>query len=278
MIIRKFSFSNILYYLILVVWLVFSILPFYFMIISGFKSHGEIITNPNVFSLPKEWLFSNYLKVLEGDFLSFFKNSLIITTASVFLVLALGSMTSFVLARMNFKFSRGILSLAIFGMAIPIHITLIPVFTLTLQVGLYDTLFALIGPYVAFNLPLTIFILTEFMRSIPKELEESASIDGANFKGKFFRIILPLSKPGIFTMAIYNAIFIWNEFLFVLVLIASTSNRTLPLAIWNFQGRYQRNIPLTLAFLTLSALPIILVYFFGQERIIKGMMAGAIKG
>jgi raffinose/stachyose/melibiose transport system permease protein len=115
------------------------------------------------------------------------------------------------------------------------------------------------------------------MRQIPKELEEAARIDGSSTLGIFWRIILPLSKPGLVTLAIYNSVILWNEFVFAFVLITSPENRPLPLAIWEYQGQYAMNVPAIFAVLTLSSLPLIVVYIFGQERIVAGIMAGALK-
>ncbi len=115
------------------------------------------------------------------------------------------------------------------------------------------------------------------MRQIPRELEEAAYIDGSNYLSTFWRVILPLSKPGLVTLAIYNAVTLWNEFVFAFVLIARPSNRTLPLAIWEYQGEFGMNIPAVMAVLTLSTLPLIVIYIFGQERVTRGMMAGALK-
>ena len=156
--------------------------------------------------------------------------------------------------------------------------TLVPIYLMTRQLGLYDTPFALIGPYVATSLPVSIFIMTEFMRQIPRELEEAAQLDGCGPFAMFWKVFFPLSGPGLATIAIYNGIHLWNEFIFAYVLTSSTRNRTLPLAMWDFQGQYASNIPAMLAVVTLSSLPLIAAYAFGQERIVKGMMAGALKG
>jgi raffinose/stachyose/melibiose transport system permease protein len=169
-------------------------------------------------------------------------------------------------------------AIVVAGLVIPVHVTLIPVYLLTTKLGIYDTLWALIGPYVAFNLPISVFVLTEFMREIPRELEEAAKMDGAGPLGIFLRVILPLSGPGLATVGIYNAVALWNEFVFAYVLTSSPARRTLPLAIWDYQGQYSANIPLIMSVLSLSALPLILIYIVAQERVTGGMMAGAIKG
>jgi len=163
-------------------------------------------------------------------------------------------------------------------MSIPVHITLIPVFTMSIRFNLYDKISALIGPNIAFNLPMSIFILTTFMKSISREIEEAAEIDGCGKFSVFFMFILPLSKSGLATLGIYNGVMIWNDFLFPMILLQTQKVRTLPLAIWEYQGQYSLNIPVIMALLVLSSLPLIVLYIFGQDKLIKGMMAGAIKG
>jgi raffinose/stachyose/melibiose transport system permease protein len=259
-------------------WLVIAGTPFYFMTITGFKGRFELFSGGSVFGFPQDPSFDNYQEVLiSGTFFRYLGNSLLIVSTAVILILILSSMASYVFARISFRLNRPLFALIIAGLVIPLHVTLIPVYLLTRQIGLYNSLWALLGPYVAFNLPLSIFILTEFMRQIPREMEEAARIDGSGPMMTFWRIILPLSTPGLATLAIYNAVVLWNEFVFAFVLITSPDHRPLPLAIWEYQGEYSMNIPAIMAVLTLSALPLIAVYIFGQERVIKGIMAGAVK-
>ena len=144
--------------------------------------------------------------------------------------------------------------------------------------GLYDTIWSLVGPYVAFAVPISVFILTSFMKEIPREIEESAEIDGCGKIQMFFSMILPLSKPGMATLAIYNGVNMWNEFSFVNTLTQSAQNRTLPLAIWEFQGQYSMNTPMIMAVLTLTLLPMVIMFIIFQDKLVKGMTAGAVKG
>jgi raffinose/stachyose/melibiose transport system permease protein len=125
---------------------------------------------------------------------------------------------------------------------------------------------------------MSIFILTAFMQGISREMEEAAEIDGCGKFSTFFKVIFPLSRSGLATLAIYNGVVIWNEFIFVMVLTQSQDSRTLPLAIWEYQGQYSMDTPLIMALLVLSSLPVILLYIFGQDKLVKGMMAGAVKG
>src|SRR5215475_9640717 len=228
------------------VWLMVAGLPFYFMVQSGFKKQFELLSSP-FWKLPREWTLENYRTVLEGPFLRSLLNSVFVVSVSVTLILLIGSMAAFVFARLHFRLNRPLFATVVAGLAIPAHVTLIPVYLLTTRLGLYDTLWALIGPYVAFNLPLAIFILTEFMRQIPRELEEAARLDGAGTAAFFWRVALPLARPGLATVGIYNAVALWNGFVFAYVLTSSPARRTLPLAIWDYQGQYTANIPLIMA-------------------------------
>ena len=228
--------------------------------------------------LPFYLMFSNYLKVIEDGIFSYFKNSLVVAVISLVLLLFIGLCAAYAFSRIRLKWTNVLFMLVIACMTISIHVALIPVYLLTRDVGLYDTTAALVGPYIAFNLPITIFILTNFMREIPIELEEAARIDGCGHFRLFASIIVPLSKSGIVTVAIYDVISMWNEFSFALVLTQSPSTRTLPLALWNYKSQYGSDIPMLFAVLFLSVIPMIAAFAFGQDKLIKGMMAGAVKG
>ena len=258
-------------------WLVVTTLPFIFVVMTSLKSQQETFSG-SVWSLPEKLNFENYLAVLQGGFWVYLRNSVFVLVLSIGLILVISSMAAYAFARLKFRLNKPLFGLIVAGMIVPIHITLIPIYLLIRNVGLYDTQFAFIGPYVATALPISIFILTEFMRQIPKELEEAAKLDGCGPFGIFWKVFLPLSGPGLSTVAIYNGISLWNEFIFAYLLTSNPANRTLPLAIWDFQGQYTSNIPAVLSVVTLTSLPLIVAYAFGQERIVKGMMAGALKG
>jgi len=274
---KRFSFFWMLAILFAILWLVIAGAPFVLQIMTTFKSQGEFITN-GLFSLPQSFNFRNYLTVLRSDFPVYFLNSIIVLAVSLTLLLFLSAFAAYPLSRMQFRLNKPIFGAIVAAMSIPIHITLIPVFMMTIRFKMYDHVYGLIGPNVAFNLPISIFILTAFMQGISKEMEEAAEIDGCGKFSTFFRILFPLSKSGLATLAIYNGVVIWNEFVFAMVLTQSQDTRTLPLAIWEYQGQYSINTPLIMALLVLSCLPVILLYIFGQDKLVKGMMAGAVKG
>lgn len=231
-----------------------------------------------VFAPPERLDISNYEEVLAGGFVKYFGNSVFVLCLSLLLVLFISACAAYPLARFKFRMNGFIYAVIVACMAIPIHITLIPVFQMTKSLKIYDTIWAMIGPNVAFALPISVFILTSFMMGIPKEIEESAEIDGCNKYRMFFSMILPLAKPGLSTLAIYNGVNIWNEFSFAYTLTQSPKNRTLPLAVWDFQGQYSMNTPMIMAVLTLTVLPMIILFIFAQDKLVKGMTAGAVKG
>ena len=258
-------------------WLLLSIVPFIFMVLNSFKEKFEMLVK-GVFQLPKTLNTSNYEAVLSGDFFHYLLNSVIVLSISLVLLLLISAFAAYPLSRFQFKLSAPIYALIVACMSIPMHITLIPVFKMAKDSGLYDSIWALIGPYVAFGIPISVFILTSFMKAIPKEIEEAAAIDGCNKYRMFFMMILPLSKAGLSTLAIYNGVTMWNEFSFAYTLTQSKSARTLPLAVWDFQGQYSMNTPMIMAVLTLTILPMIILYIFMQDKLVKGMTAGAVKG
>ena len=258
-------------------YLIVSVMPFVFMVLNSFKEKFEMLTK-GVFNLPDSLNLTNYTEVLTGGFSKYFINSVVVLAISLILLLFISACASYPLARFKFKMAGPIYAAIVACMSIPVHITLIPVFKMSRATGLYDSIWALIGPYIAFAVPISVFILTSFMKEIPREIEESAEIDGCGKIQMFFSIILPLAKPGLATLAIYNGVNMWNEFSFAYTLTQSSENRTLPLAIWEFQGQYSMNTPMIMAVLTLTVLPMILLFIFAQDKLVKGMTAGAVKG
>lgn len=273
----KISIGWLLFCVFAVFWSIIAIVPFIFMVLNSFKEKFEMLVK-GIFQLPDSLNFANYAEVLSGKFLQYLLNSLIVLAVSLAILLVISAFAAYPLARFKFKLNAPIYSLIVACMSIPMHITLIPVFKMTRSLGLYDSIWALVGPYVAFAVPVSVFILTGFMKAIPKEIEESASIDGCNRYRMFFTMIFPLSTPGLSTLAIYNGVSMWNEFSFAYTLTQSASARTLPLAVWDFQGQYAMNTPMIMAVLTLTILPMIILFILLQDKLIKGMTAGAVKG
>ncbi len=264
-------------YFLAVFWMLIALVPFAFMIFNSFRKQFDMLSQ-GVFHLPSPWYFANYPGIIKAGFFHYFGRSVLIVGISLLLLLIVSAFAAYPLSRMKFRLRNFTYAGIIAMMSIPMHVTLIPIFKMTNWMGLYDNKFALIGPYVAFALPMSVFILTGFMMTIPREVEEAAVIDGCNKYGMFFRIMLPLSKSGLSTLAIYNGVSMWNEFAFANTLLLSPDQKTLPLALGQFKGEHSSDIPMILAVLVLSALPMIILFIVFQDKLVKGMMAGAVKG
>ncbi len=270
-------FASIIVVLLVLAWTVITIVPFIFMVLNSLKEQFDMLLN-GTFAWPEQFMWSNYTEVLANGFSNYFINSVIVVVISLSLLLFIATCASYPLSRFKLKSGVYILAIIIACMSIPVHITLIPVFKLSTQAGIYDSIWALIGPYVAMSIPISVFILTGFMSQIPVEIEEAARIDGANVYKIFFMIIAPLSKAGLATLIIYNGVNMWNEFIFAYTLTQSIANRTLPLAVWEYSTQYVMNTPLILAVLVLTLLPMLILFAICKEHLIKGMTAGAVKG
>ena len=275
---KKSHVGWIIAVILAIFWLLVAFVPFMFMVLTGFKEKLEVILG-GALAFPKSFYLDNYLSIITDlSFWNYFKNSVIVLVLALFFLLLFAAFAAYPLSRFQFK-GRGFMYFLIVAcMSIPIHVTMIPVFQMSISTHLYDTIWILIPTAVAFAMPISVFIMTGFMQGIPKELEESADIDGCGRYKRFFRISLPLSTPGLSTLAIYNGVNIWNEFIFAFTLTQSEKNRTLPLALWNYQGQYSSNTAMIMACLTLSVLPMIIMFSILQDKLVKGMMAGAVKG
>lgn len=273
--VRRFG-SGIVWTL-LTVYGILTLYPFYWLVISAFKTNEEFYSRP--FGLPGNWNVENFSNAWESSKLgTAFGNSLVVSVGSLILTLFIAALASFILARFQFRWKGLIMTFFVVGMLIPIHSTLVPLFILMKQMSLLNTYWALILPYTAFALPTAIFVLTAYLTSIPRDIEEAAFIDGTGLWGLFTRIMLPMSVPALSTVTILSFLHAWNDFSFALVFINKTGLKTLPLAIANFADGYQTDYGLTLAAMTLSVIPTIILYLVFQEQVMKGMTAGAVKG
>lgn len=261
----------------LILWSFIALFPLWVMVISSFKTKNSIYTNP--FGLPETWNVSNYTSVLQSsDFLGYFKNSLIVVVLSLTLVLVLGSLAAYALASWRSKASSGLYFFMIAGMMLPIKIASINLLSLVKSLHLLNTLWSLIPVYVAMGIPIAIFVLTEFVRQTPAELTDAGFIDGAGRFQIFYRIILPLLRPAMATVAIYNLIPFWNDLWFPMIFINDDRHKTLMLGVTRLFGQYQTDWSKVLAVLTLSAIPVIVLYLTMSQQFIKGLTAGAVKG
>jgi raffinose/stachyose/melibiose transport system permease protein len=268
---------SFVFWVLLTVYGLLTLYPLFWLFISAFKTNAEFMNAP--FGLPDVWHVENFAKAWKASKMgTAFANSVIVSLVSLALTLLISALASYVLARFKFRFKGWIMTFFVVGMLVPIHSTLVPLFILMKQMGLLNTYWALILPYTAFALPTAIFVLTAYLSSVPKEIEEAAFIDGTGLWGVFLRIMLPISLPALSTVTILSFLHFWNDFSFSLVFISKSSLKTLPLAIAMFADGFQTDYSLTLSAMTIAVVPTIIVYLLFQEQVMKGMTAGAVKG
>lgn len=255
------------------IWLVITIIPIYYIVVTSLRPQSDYFAE-NPLSWPSNPTLEAYRQVLENDFALYFVNSVIVSVASVAVILAVSLMAAYVVVRSTRAITRRLFAAFLLGIAIPIQATIIPVYYMIVQMGLYDTLIALILPSIAFAIPLSVLILTNFLRDIPRELFESMRVDGAGEWRTLWSLALPLTKPAMVTVGVYNALTVWNGFLFPLVLTQSAETRVVPLSLWSFQGEFTVNVPAVLAAVVLSVVPILAAYMVGRRQLVSGLTAG----
>jgi raffinose/stachyose/melibiose transport system permease protein len=254
-------------------WLVVIVVPIYYIVIGSFKSQtGYFDSNP-LLPTPEPTL-ENYATVLDNGFFRYLANSAVVTAGAVVPAVLLAFMAAYPIVRSRSRVAGLTNSMFLMGLALPLQATIVPIYLIIGELGLYDTLLGLVLPAIAFALPVTVLILSNFMRDIPRELFESMYVDGATNWTILWRLVLPMTRPALTTVAIYNALGVWNGFLFPLILTQSDEQRVLPLSLWSFQGEYSVNVPAILASVVLSTLPLVVVYVIGRRQLVSGLTAG----
>lgn len=254
------------------------IFPFYWMLTFSLKNNADIYGG-NIAGLPTTLHFENYVKAFtSGNIGVYLKNSVIITLVTIAVVALLACMASYAMLRMEWKFRKVTFALFLLGYMIPMHATLLPLMKLLGTMGLLNSRLALIFPYIAFGLPFAIYIMSGFMRAIPRELEEAACIDGCNIFQIFFRIIVPLLKPAISTIVIFTFLSTWNELMLAMTFINDASKKTLTYGIMTFEGQYAVDWGTVGAGLSIATIPVLIFYLIFAEAFQKGIVAGAVKG
>lgn len=252
------------------------IVPLLWMLISGFKDNQGLFLH--TWALPKEWLWQNYVEAWKIGVGNYFLNSVIVTSVSVIITLLISSCAAFALSRFDFKGRNLLLLFVLGGLMLSPQVSLVSLFKMMQTFGIYNTYLALIIPYVAYRIPFMTYLMRSYMLSLPREVEDSAYIDGCNAWMVFLKIILPMSRPIISTAALLTAMSCWNEFMFSLVFIQSDRLKTIPVGLMNLRASLSTNWTVLMAGLTLSALPMILLYVIFQKQFIRGMTSGSVKG
>lgn len=269
---------RIIIYIGLVFWLIVNLFPVYWMFTFSLKSNAEIF-GENVVGLPHNWLWSNYESALKtGNMAKYFLNSSIVAIATILITLAVALMGTFALTRLIWKGRKTLNKFFMLGLTIPIHASIVPVYVTLSRLHLLNTYWALIIPYAAFSLSMAILVCTGFMNEIPRDLDESACIDGCSIWGIFFRIIVPLMKPAVATVGIYTFLQCWNELMFANIFISKSALRTLPVGVQALSGQYTTEWGPIGAALVLATFPTLFIYIFLSKKIQESFIAGAIKG
>ena len=253
------------------------IAPIAWVALSSLKTRKELIKAPFAFPTHFEW--DNYVFAWTAGKLGIaMRNSVIVCVAALLLTMLIGSMAAFAIGKMQWKLANASMTYILIGMMIPIHCVIIPLFVRFARIGLSDSLIGVIIPYVTFSLPVTIFIMTGFFRSIPNELFESACIDGCTIYKMFFSIALPLSRTGLFVTGLMTFVANWNELLMAMVFISDDMKKTLPVSLSKFVGPYQTNYAQMFAAIVIAIIPTIIVYCIFSNQIVDGLTQGAVKG
>jgi raffinose/stachyose/melibiose transport system permease protein len=255
-----------------------ALFPVFIIIVNSFKTRRAIFRHPLQFPTSETFSLSGYQTVLsQGDFAHYFQNSLVVTVASLFFILLFGAMAAFALAEYRFKGNVWLGLFLALGIMIPIRIGTVSLLQMMVATGLVNTLTALILVYTAQGLPLAVFILTEFMKQVSDDLKNAGRIDGLSEYSIFFRLVLPLVRPAMATVAVFNMIPIWNDLWFPLILAPSEKTKTLTLGSQVFIGQFVTNWNAVLAALSMAIIPVLVLYVIFSRQLIRGITAGAVK-
>ncbi|PAU68339.1 carbohydrate ABC transporter permease [Bifidobacterium criceti] len=272
----KTPWGHPIVYVLSVILVLICVVPVLYIILGGFRTNSQITRDPAGF--PSPWNFSNYASVVSsGTFWVELVNSLIVSIGTMVGVVVLALMVSFVIARYRFRFSRMLYTLFSAGMMFPITVAITPLYLLLRNLHLINSQLGIILPQIAFGLPQAIIILVPFLQSIPMELEEAAQLDGCSRLGFFARMVLPLSGPGVATIAILSFVASWNAYMLPLFLLNDSTKYTLPLGVQMFSSQHSVDTAQVLAFTSLSMIPALICFTIFQKKIVGGL-AGAVKG
>lgn len=253
-----------------------SLYPVFLMLVSSLKTNIDIFKHP--MGLPTELSFLAYENLLDQlPFMEYLTNSILVSAVAVTLIIAFGALASFYIARYPFRWNGALFFFFLLGMMIPIKLGIVPLFLLMKQLAIINTQWSLICVYTAIGIPLAVLILTGFFRTLPKELEEAARIDGCTDIKILWHILMPLMRPAVSTVMIMNLITVWNDFFFPLIFIQDEARKTIPVGMITLFGQYSTDWSMLFAGLTLSSLPMLVMFFLASKQFMEGLTAGAVK-
>lgn len=275
---RRNPLNLTLMHAVLILYTVIALFPVFVILINSFKSRRAIFAEPLAFPNAETFSLIGYRTVMQqGDFFGYFQNSMIVTVASLFFILLFGAMAAFALSEYRFRGNTLMALYLALGIMIPIRIGTVAILEMMVATGLVNTLWALILVYTAQGLPLAVFILSEFMRQVSDDLKNAGRIDGLSEYTIFFRLVLPLVRPAMATVAVFNMIPIWNDLWFPLILAPAEETKTLTLGSQVFIGQFVTDWNAVLSALSLAILPAMILYVLFSRQLIRGITAGAVK-
>ncbi len=262
--------------LLMILLVVIIIFPLYFMTVNSFKTHEEYVNN--MIGIPRTFTLQNYVEAFQGKpFGQWFFNSLILTLAAALVTGAIALLAGYAFAKMKFKGRELLFGMIVPLMSVPPVAMIIPQFRIIKIMGLVNTRVSVILIYVGIMLPMTVYLMRNFMKTVPDSLLDAAKIDGCNSRKALLFIMVPLSVPALITSSLVNIVWVWNELLISLVFLQKESLRTLMVGITLFKGRFTLNIPVIMAGLVIATVPIVVIYIFAQKYLVEGMLAGSVK-
>jgi ABC-type glycerol-3-phosphate transport system permease component len=265
----NFTRARALMYGFVSLWSLFVLLPLLWMVLAGFKSKREMFMDP--LGLPGSWSFENFETAWGVGMGRFLINSALATAASVVVIVIVSGMAAYVFARSDSRGLRFIYLLVVAGFAVPVQAVLVPLYQMVSAAGMLNSLAAIVLPYAAYGIPFTTVLFYAFFLDFPRELEEAARLDGCSRIRTFFSVILPLSGPAIASAAIFQAVFIWNEFVLALLMLTSPEVKTLPVGIIALGGEFTSDWPAIMAGLTIAVLPILAIFVAAQKYFVRSL-------
>lgn len=250
--------------------------PLLWMVYTGFKTNAELFLN--TWSLPKKWQWNNYRNAWDAGIGRYLFNSVYVTAVATILSVAIGALAAFPLSRFQFAMKKVVFVFIVSGLMLAPQVSVISLYKLLQRLGIYNTYWAMIVPYIAFRIPFTVFLLWSYFATLPRDVEEAAFIDGCNSWGIFRRMLIPMSKPIIATSTLLASRVIWNEFMFALVFVESSKLKTIPVGLMSLKGQNETDWTVLMAGLTMSAIPIVVLFLIMQKQFVRGLTAGGSKG
>ncbi len=275
---KKYSIGNIIITILLLIWSALQLFPLYWMLTFSLKDNSEIF-GANIIGLPHNWLFSNYTTVLQsGNMFRYLLNSVIVTVATIIITVVAATAATYALSRMVWRGRKIANAIFMLGITLPINAVILPIFLGLSKVHLTDSYWALILPYSAFALSMSIMIASSFMEGIPLEIEEAACLDGCSVYGIFWHVILPMMKPALSTLSIFIFLQSWNELMYAVIFISNSAYRTVTVGIQNLSGSFTTDWGPIGAALVVATFPVLIIYAFFSSKIQESLVAGAVKG